>query len=193
MSKVTDIVGTSTNQEPIKDAEILALEKEALRLANLNAELEIKLKRANIQDLEESLAERELKRETKRQRSLTNGQTLLQLEANDKQRQKRCNHKKGGNGVAGVMSGQGDSPNYAIIRHTFANGDTWARCQRCGKTWKPPIRKRCKSQEEYDSLYALYELALQYPTTNIPSSSYVFKYSDNGEFYREATEFTTLR
>ena len=42
---------------------------------------------AELQDLEERLAEREMKRETKRQRSKTNGMTLQQIENNNKANQ----------------------------------------------------------------------------------------------------------
>ena len=207
MSKLTEVV---SGKEPVQeiqtlqtlqvDHELLAMQKEALRL-ELEAkrlevqqrEMEIKEKSLNLQDLQERLDERQLRRETKEQRSRTNGETLRQIAVADASAQKRCNHRKGGKGEAGVIAGQGDSPNYAIIKHTFANGDTWARCTRCGKTWKPPVRRAATSQEQYDALMAQYELAMQYPTTNIPSSSYLFKYSDNGEYYREVTANSTLR
>lgn len=175
------------------ELENLRLDSEAKKLALETAHLEIRAKKAQIQDLEESLAERELKRENKRQRSLTNGETLKQLDRIDKASQRRCNHKKGGNGAPGVMAGQGDSPNFAVLKHTFANGDTWIRCLRCGKTWKPPVERAFKAREDYLTAFAEYQAALNFQTTNSPSSSYLFKYSDNGEYYRQVTEHTTLR
>jgi hypothetical protein len=209
MGNLNDIVGktdapTQTAETPSTKTKI-SKEVEALELENLRldaetkklaleaAQLEIRAKKAQIQDLEESLAERELKRENKRQRSLTNGETLKSLDRDDKAAQKRCNHKKGGNGIVGVKGGRGDAPQHAILLHTFANGDTWVRCLRCGKTWKPPVERAYKSREDYLTAYAEYQAALNFQTNNSPSSSYMFKYSDNGEYYRQVTEHTTLR
>jgi hypothetical protein len=209
MSNLNDIVGkteapSQTNEgvptkasvkKEVESLEIenLRLDAETKKLALEAAQLEIRAKKAQIQDLEESLAERELKRENKRQRSLTNGETLKQLDRIDKASQKRCNHKKGGNGIVGVMSGRGDNAQHAVLMHTFANGDTWIRCLRCGKTWKPPVERAYKAREDYLAAYAEYQAALNFQTNNSPSSSYMFKYSDNGEFYRQVTEHTTLR
>ena len=204
MSSLNDVAGKSPAQavegtpkakqkELELSAEFQSMQLENLRLEKELKELEIKEKQANLQDLQERLAERELKRENTRQRAKTNGATLIALDLGQKAYERRCNHRKGGNGAAGVVAGQGDSANYAVIKHTFANGDTWLRCQRCGKTWKPPAISQFATREEYLAKYAEYQAALNFPTTNIPSSSYLFKFSDNGEFYREVTASTTLR
>lgn len=168
------------------DAEIKALELEAKRL-------EVAEKKANLQDLQERLDERQLKRENKQSLALTNGATLKQTEANNAAAQKRCNHRKGGNGAQGILLGQGDDTNYAVLKHTFANGDTWVRCLRCGKTWKPPIRANFKTEEDYLSAHVSYKTALEYQTRNIPSGSIQYRFSDNGEHFREAMANTTLR
>ena len=110
-------------------------------------EADLRLRGAQLQDVEETLAERELKRETKRQRSVTNGQTLRQISTIDQAVQKRCNHRKGGNGLPGLLAGQGHDSQYAILKHKFANGDWWIRCLRCGKTWKPPVKRAYKTED----------------------------------------------
>lgn len=181
---------SSSDALAIKERELAMREKE---LENKLKEADLKLRAAQLQDVEETLAERELKRETKRQRSVTNGQTLKQTSAIDQAVQKRCNHRKGGNGLPGLLAGQGHDSQYAILKHKFANGDWWIRCLRCGKTWKPPVKRSYKTEDEYRIAKAMYEQALDFQTNNTPSSSYVFSYSDNGEFYREVTEPTTLR
>lgn len=163
-----------------------------------NIELELKKlerreKEANLQDLEERLAERELKRETKRQRSITNGETLKQLARGDEAAQKRCNHKKGGNGANGVIGGQGDDSQYAVLKHIFANGDMWIRCLRCGKSWKPPINTFYKTTELYLKAVAEYEAAVNFQTRNTTSGSIQFRFSDNGDYYRQVTASSTLR
>ena len=177
----------------IPNSEVASLELEAQQLKNQILALEVKEKMANLQDLEERLAERELKRETRRQVSKTNGATLKDQNRIAEGREARCNHKKGGNGLAGIKNGQGDDSQYAVLKHTFANGDMWIRCLRCGKTWKPPVHRAYKSEEEYKAAWVMYELAKNFQTRNTPSSSYLFRYSDNGEYYREVTESTNLR
>jgi len=202
MANLTDIAGgvpvqaaegTPKAKENKASKEIEALELESARLKLQTQQLELRERQANVQDLEERLAEREMKRDNKRQRSITNGQTLKALAAIDKSVQTRCNHKKGGNGAQGVVGGKGDDSQYAVLKHTFANGDMWVRCLRCGKTWKPPVKRAYKTDEEYKTAWAVYEQAKEFQTRNTPSSSYLFRYSDNGEYYREVTEATTLK
>ena len=199
MTTLNDIAGGNspeeTQDQPTKASklQIAALEFEAKKLDIEAKKLEVLEKQANLQDLQERLAERELKRETKRQRSLTNGQTLKQLSANDRAMQKRCNHKKGGNGAQGVVGGQGDDSQYAVLKHTFANGDMWVRCLRCGKTWKPVLRKDFPTDELYLAAVAEYQAAINFQTRNVPSGSCQFRFSDNGDYYREVTANSTLR
>jgi hypothetical protein len=187
--------GTVQNTEKPKTvkSEIEALDLETKKLDLETKKLEMLERQANLQDLQERLAERELKRENKRQRSVTNGVTLNQLAANDLAAQLRCNHKKGGNGAHGVVGGQGDDSQHAVLKHTFANGDMWVRCLRCGKTWKPPVRDNYKREEDYLKAVASYEAAVNFQTRNVPSGSCQFRFSDNGAYYRVVTASSTLR
>lgn len=72
--------------------------------------------------------------------------------------QDNCTHRKGGyiaeNGASITNDGIGD---YAVIKHTFPWGDTWVRCTRCQKWWKPGDKD--------------YKIALKFPTQNQSSSS----------------------
>jgi hypothetical protein len=170
------------------------LELETKKFEFETQQLTLRSKKAELQDIEERLAERELKRENNAQKAITNGQTLIQIAKNETAHQKKCNHRKGGNGAAGVVGGRGDSPDYAVIKHTFAHGDTWIRCQRCGKTWKPPIKKDFKGHEDlYDTAMRVYEMALEFQTKNVTSAGVPFRFSDDGEFYREQTRHVSLR
>lgn len=169
------------------------LELEAKKFEFESQQLTLQSKKAELQDLQERLAERELKRENNRQKAVTNGQTLQQIAKNEVSNQKRCNHKKGGNGAAGVIGGKGDSTDFAVIKHTFAHGDTWVRCQRCGKTWKPPVKKDYTTDETYETALRVYEIALEFQTKNVTSSGVAFRFSDNGEYYREQTKHVSLR
>lgn len=202
-----------------KKPSVADMEVEMKRLELEAKRLEVLERQANLQDAKERLEERALRREQRSQRSVTNGQTLKALNEGDNAAQTRCNHRKGGNGQEGIVGGQGDDSQYAVLKHTMLNGDTWIRCMRCAKTWKPPLEdnfyfdeqgtwwppssdahgavspplKGKFSQEKFSEAQAKYQEALRFQTKNKPSSSYVFKYSDGGRFYRQVTNNATLR
>lgn len=185
-----------TKQADTKQAEaaqVAEMDIEIKRLQLEAARLQVEHQKADLIDMRERLAERELKREEKQQLYYTRGGAMAATARNEAIAQKHCNHRKGGDGAAGVISGRGTDQFYAILQHKFSNGDVWIRCLRCGKTWKPPIRKRFKTQEEYERAFADYRTALDFPTRNQPSGGVVFQFSDNGENYRELMEHVTLR
>lgn len=171
--------------------------------------LELKIKELELQDAEERLAERRLAREARSEKARNNGQTMKQNDQKEAAHQASCTHRKGGNGLPDFLGGRGQDPQYAVIKHIMLNGDTWVRCQRCGKTWKPPVRKNFYfdangkqtfnpnkgtfDQAKYDAKLVEWKEAVNFQTKNITSSSYMFKYSDGGEYSREVLEHTTLR
>lgn len=161
-------------------------------------ELQIKEAELRLQDLEETIAERQMKREIKRDRSKGYGQVLKQNDAQLKAAQDRCNHRKGGNGAEGVIGGQGDDPQFAVMKHRMPNGDVWVRCLRCAKTWKPPVKSEFTvdgkfNQESFNLALHIYQEAVAFPTRNQMSSSIVYGFSDGGEYFREVTKSTNLR
>ena len=149
-------------------------------------ELELLSARANLQDLQERLAEREMKRETARMKAITNGATIKQLNNEKAMKQRRCNHRKGGDGANGVVGGKGDGNQYAVIKHSMANGDLWVICLRCGKHWKPPFREQFETDSAFFAAKDEYMTATQFSTLNKPSGSARFSWSDDGQFYRES-------
>ena len=197
MSKLGDIAEQSQT-EPVTEKqntkkEIDSLELESKKIEIEAKKLEVLVQQANLQDIQERLAERDLVREQKRQKSLGNGLILKQTAAAETAHQRKCNHRKGGNGMVGIVSGEGQDPQYAVLKHTFANGDTWVRCLRCGKTWKPPLEKWFKSEQEFLTAKSEYEAAVNFYTRNVTSVGAQFRFSDNGQYYREITANTTLR
>lgn len=170
------------------------LEEELKQLEIESKKLELQFNKANLVDMQERLAERELKRENIRQEAYTKGATIRSIKEGEAKQQAHCNHKKGGNGAQGVVAGQGDDSQYAVLKHTFANGDTWVRCLRCGKTWKPPVKSQfVNNQAGFDAALEVYKTALNFQTRNVPSKGVIFQFSDGGEFYRENTKDITLR
>jgi hypothetical protein len=168
------------------DRELKLLELEEKRLS-------VEAAKANLQDTRERLDERQLKRGVLASRSKTNGATIKALRENAIKVQGRCNHKKGGHGIAGYVGGQGNSSDYAVMKHTMCWGDLWIRCMRCGKTWKPPVEKFFDTKEEYLKEFAEYQNAVNFQTNNSGSSSYQFRYSDNGAFAREVMQPVNLK
>ena len=84
------------------------------------------------------------------------GEALRQLAENNLDREERCNHRKGGGGVKGLVNGTGDSTQYSVIKHTHRNGDTHIHCLRCPKVWMPGDPE--------------YYRALNFQTDNFPST-----------------------
>lgn len=188
---MSDEIKSAADNTP--KTKLLQMEAEMKELELAAKRLEVEERTANLQDARERLEERQLKRETKEARHRINGATLKQIQANDTMSQNRCNHKKGGNGAQGVVLGQGDDSQFSVYKHTFANGDTWVRCLRCGKTWKPPLKSVYAAETDYLKAFVEYQTALNFQTRNVPSSSVAFRFSDNGEYYRQVTRDTTLR
>lgn len=185
--------GAPKQANQAKNDNLLAMQEELARLELESKRLELKEKQLNLEDIQDRLDERKTKRDTIRQTSLTNGATLKSLAEVDRMVQKRCNHRKGGNGAAGVVGGQGDSADYSVIKHIMLNSDMWIRCTRCGKTWKPPVKEHFDTVEEYLRVFAEYEAAKAFQTKNSTSSSQQFRFSDNGAYFREITRYTNLR
>lgn len=182
-------VAKATKATEVKSAEQSELE----RLTLEEKQLAVEFQKAQLEDMRERLDERSLKRDQSKQRSLTNGATLKQLKQNDAHVQNRCNHRKGGNGMSGYLNGQGDDPQYAVIKHKISNSDLWVRCMRCGKTWKPPVQSAYKTAEEFQKAQFEYQEAVNFPTRNVTSSSIVFQFSDGGKQFREDNKDVTLR
>lgn len=189
-------------QKAVKDmsadevnAELAAKELEIKRLELMERE-------ANLQDLQERLAERQLKRKSRDGVFRGHGANLKQDKINRLAKQEICNHRKGGDGANGVIGGQGDDMQFAILRHVMGNGDIWVRCLRCGKTWKYPLASAFENKAEYESALAEYRTMLKVQTRNHTSGTHTFswgvvqnekgKLEGGPEFYREKMKAVSL-
>jgi len=186
------------NAEPTElekiQIEIAKAQLESLRLQQEETQLAIAERKLNSQDIQARLDDRALKSNDHGAKARINGAAIADKNRTQKKSEEKCNHRKGGNGQAGYVGGQGDDSQYAVMKHTFCNGDINVRCMRCGKTWKPPIAADYgDDREAYLDAYADYKTACNFPTRNTGSSSVLFGYSDNGAFYREQTRHTTMR
>jgi len=175
--EIKKVAAAPTSKEEF-DAEMARLKLEAARL-------EIQEKTLNLQDIQDRIHEREQRRQTVGERARINGSTIKQLARNRELNQKRCNHKKGGNGAYGVVAGQGDDNQYAVLKHQMANGDIWVRCLRCAKWWIPPYKEDFETAEGYLGAYAEYRAAVEFTTRNVMSKSIPFKWGDDGNYFRQ--------
>lgn len=208
-STVTKTVSTAPTPAPAPAVDAFEIEERQFRLAQMrkqaafeekkremeleDLQLSIDARKAQLEDHKENKFKREMERENKSMDSKTKGLALRQVADAERQVQKRCNHKKGGNGLQGILGGRGDAGQYAVLKHTMSNGDMWVRCLRCGKTWKPPLERSYKNPADFIKAEAEYKIAVDFQTLNSPSSSAQFNFSDQGQFYREQMEHVSLR
>lgn len=160
-------------------------------------ELKLKRERLELQDLEDKLAEREMKKENARAIFHERGRALSDTVRMEGQAQQICTHRKGGPGHL-FKSGGGNDTNYSVIKHTLPNRDILVMCTRCQRKWLPPIepkRAHFKVVADYDLAMvkfkedqAEYKTALAFLTDNSPSSGATFMFSDNGAACREAVK-----
>lgn len=161
--------------------------------------LELEAKQLEVAERRDQVNDRKVKRENKESEARTKGTSLKSIESGNQQAQKRCSHKKGGNGLMALVKG-GTDAQYSVIKHTFHNGDKWVICQRCGKSWKPPIESQFTDlktgvfdERGFEKQKAEYERALEFDTRNSDSGGVMFKYSDGGAFARETMATTQVK
>lgn len=170
-------------------------EAEAAKMLVEQSELQAQERKLNVEDLRGRIEERKLKDMSRVDRFKDHGKALTQIKQNEEIQQSKCTHRKGGNGLEGYIAGQGQKPEFAVMKHVFANGDMWVRCLRCGRTWKPPVKSQYFfgpngkplaefkggkfDQAKYEAAFVEYRAACAFPTNNSTSSSALFGF--NGE------------
>jgi len=219
-----DPVASEVNyDEEIKKAELEAKKLELLiKKRQLEAlDLEQEERTYHIQDLKQSLAERSVKEKQLQEDRAQQGRTFEQQRQTDNYRFSICTHRKGGMVTPRdlrVLSTGGNREQFALIKHQMINGDIWVRCQRCGKTWAPPVEKNfffdergrvvapqdgVFSQVKFDEAYKDYVAATMLNTNNTMSGSVQCRFTtfdpeskkmvDAADKYREAISNTNLR
>lgn len=124
--------------------ELAAIELKLKKAQLEDLELQRQERTFNMQDLKQRLAEREVKELQKKEDREAQGRTFASQRATDEQRQKVCTHKKGG--IVSprdlrVLNTGGNGQQYAVIKHRMIHGDLWIRCLRCAKTWVKPVKE----------------------------------------------------
>ena len=132
-----------------------------------------------------------------RDKFTSRGRELRKTDADQKKHQDGCSHRKGGRSVEALQRG-GNSADFAVIRHILPSGELWQRCQRCGKTWRPPHAqdfdlKSDAGKAAFEEAKRVYKDAISWPSDNIMSSGITFSWDDGGELSHEVMKNTTLR
>ena len=197
-----------------------------LTIENLEAEaeakkLELEERKYHIQSLKSSIADRQLQDKQVEYDRQSKQRTFAQADATDQMNWKLCTHRKGGMASARdircLTRGGNDAGQYSVIKHQMINGDLWVRCQRCSRTWMPPVEKNFYmrngvSVAPQDGTFDAdlfkraqrdYEEAVNFPTRNSMSGSVqcrFFKFDretgkqiDGAEQYRVNIASSNLR
>ena len=187
---------------------------EASALEKIEREYHIKTLKSNIADRELQDKQLEYDRQSK-------ARTFAQADATDQYNWKVCTHRKGGmassRDIRCLTRGGNDAGQYAVIKHQMINGDIWVRCQRCSRTWMPPVEKnffmrKGVSVAPQDGTFDVdlfkraqrdYEEAVNFPTRNSTSGSVQCRFFtvdkatgkqiDAADKYREQISSSNLR
>ena len=198
-SKVKE-VKPKTRQE-LLDADDETLTNEELTRKILLVDLD--QKKIQVKVLQHQNAKFQMTEQEQKDKFTSRGRELRKTDHDQKKHQDQCSHRKGGRGLEGLQKG-GSAADYAVIRHTLPTNEMWQRCQRCGKTWRPPHVqdfdiKTDAGKAAFEEAKKVYKDALSWPTDNIPSSGITFGHqSDDGnksanDFVHEVMSGTNLR
>jgi hypothetical protein len=132
-----------------------------------------------------------------RDKYTSRGRELRKTNHDQERQQAACSHRKGGRGLEALIKG-GNAPDYAIIKHLLPWNEWYIRCQRCGKTWKPPHAEDFDmnskaGKEAFEAAKESYNTARSWPTDNIESTGITFQWDDGGKFAHETVKDVTLR
>lgn len=119
-------------------------------------ELETLLKRAQLKKLQAEFAEEDRIKQERADKSKMQEVQLETSRQNLKREQDNCNHRSGGQDLAGLQ-GNGSLADYSVNKHTYPDNVTVVMCCRCQKEWRPGDKD--------------YQTAMQWPTKMSPSSS----------------------
>jgi len=124
--------------------EIAQIELKIKKAQLADLELQSRERELNLDDLRSRLGDRETKTKQRKQDREQQGRTFAQQRAAKEAQQNKCTHRKGGviqQRDMSVLTTGGNSNQYAVIKHQMINGDMWVLCLRCTKIWVPPVKE----------------------------------------------------
>jgi len=165
--------------------------------------IELEAKEANLEFTRNQNSKFKMEQQQTKDQFKSRGRELNKTARDHEIQQKNCSHRKGGRGVDALLKG-GNASDYAVIRHLLPWNEWFQRCQRCGRTWKPPHEedfdmKTSTGRDAFAAAKKEYQEALAWPTDNIPSTGITFQHhSEDGDqsakkFVSEITKDINLR
>ena len=144
--------------------------------AEIKAEKEEKFREIQQQNLElqneelsHQLGERKEKRVRRQQNHARTEESLAVQRRQNVAAMLRCNHRKGGKGEDALKSGQGDSPQYSVLHHTYPwDRQPTIQCLRC------PLQVKPGETAKTNPAGISYAVARLWPTDNSPSGAAQF-------------------
>lgn len=181
-------------------AELLAADVDTLTTDELNRRsllIDIDHKELNRELVKSQTEQLRMKQAQNRDKFFSRGQELKKTSADQNKHQNQCSHRKGGRSVEALQRG-GNAADFAVIRHILPNAELWQRCQRCGKTWRPPHSQdfdmaTAEGKAAFAEAKRAYQDAINWPTDNIMSSGITFSWDDGGSLAHDVMKGTTLR
>jgi hypothetical protein len=127
-------------------------------------ELRLEREKLELEDLRDRVGRLRAEQQKKSTSHAQVEAALADYQRNQKLRQDKCSHRKGGRGYEGIVNGGQDSM-YSIIKHRMPFGDIAVLCTRCQKIWR-------KGETEH-------KMAVSLPTDNEMSESSQFALVQN--------------
>lgn len=191
----TPVTKPAKTKQELLDADEEFLTNDELARKLLLVELDQKVIQTKV--LQHQNAKFNMTEQQNKDKFTSRGRELRKTDADQKKHQDGCSHRKGGRSVEALQRG-GNSADFAVIRHVLPNGELWQRCQRCGKTWRPPHTQDFDLKTEagkalFEEAKRVYKDAISWPTDNIQSSGITFSWDDGGELSHDVMKNTNLR
>ena len=189
----------SEQEQPVKklkDKELMEAENSSLTNDQLQRKLmliDIESRVSQAELTRHQTAQFKMKQAEQKDKFWSRGRELKNTAASQKKHQDGCSHRKGGRGIEALQKGGTDASDHSLIKHLLPWNEWYIRCQRCGKTWKPPHAedydlKTPEGKESFEQAKVDYKWATDAPTGNTASTGITFQYHSEDDD-RSAKEF----
>lgn len=197
-------------QKPVKklsDKELLETNNSLLTNDQLQRKLmliDIDSRASQAELTRHQTAQFKMKQAEQKDKFWSRGRELENTKRSQHKHQEGCSHRKGGRGIEALQRGGTDASDHSLIKHLLPWNEWYIRCQRCGKTWRPPHAedydlKTAEGKAAFDQAKVDYKWAMDAPTNNSPSTGITFKHTSEDDdksakqFVRDVTKDVTLR
>jgi hypothetical protein len=177
------------NVKPLADKELMEAENSSLTNDQLQRKLmliDIESRASQAELTRHQTAQFKMKQAEQKDKFWSRGRELKNTAASQKKHQDGCSHRKGGRSIEALQRGGTDASDHSLIRHLLPHNEWFVRCQRCGKTWRPPHvedfdLKTVEGKAAFEQAKVDYKWAMEAPTNNTPSTGITFKHQSEDD------------